>query len=102
MPCPPLGDLPDPGIKPVSLRSSALAGGSSPLMPPGKPLVIVFNYLFLVVPGVHCCARAFSSCCMHWLLFVEVRGLLLAVASLAVENRLYLGAWTSVVAAHGL
>ena len=102
MPCPPPGDLPDPGIKPVSLRSSALAGGSSPLMPPGKPLVIVFNYLFLVVPGVHCCARAFSSCCMHWLLFVEVRGLLLAVASLAVENRLYLGAWTSVVAAHGL
>ena len=27
LPCPPPGDLPDPGIKPVSLRSPALAGG---------------------------------------------------------------------------
>ena len=25
--CPPLGDLPDPGIEPMSLASSALAGG---------------------------------------------------------------------------
>ena len=25
--CPPLGDLPDPGIEPVSLMSLALAGG---------------------------------------------------------------------------
>ena len=27
LPCPPPGDLPDPGIDPVSLRSPALAGG---------------------------------------------------------------------------
>ena len=27
LPCPPPGDLPDPGIKPVSLMSPALAGG---------------------------------------------------------------------------
>ena len=27
LPCPPPGDLPDPGIEPTSLRSSALAGG---------------------------------------------------------------------------
>ena len=26
LPCPPLGDLPDPGIKPTSLMSPALAG----------------------------------------------------------------------------
>ena len=26
LPCPPSGDLPDPGLKPVSLRSPALAG----------------------------------------------------------------------------
>ena len=26
LPCPPLGDLPDPGIEPVSLMSPALAG----------------------------------------------------------------------------
>ena len=28
LPCPPPGDLPDPGIEPVSLMSPALAGGS--------------------------------------------------------------------------
>ena len=28
MPCPPPGDLPDPGIEPTSLTSLALAGGS--------------------------------------------------------------------------
>ena len=27
LPCPPPGDLPDPGIKPASLMSPALAGG---------------------------------------------------------------------------
>ena len=27
LPCPPLGDLPNPGIEPVSLTSPALAGG---------------------------------------------------------------------------
>ena len=27
LPCPPLGDLPEPGIKPASLTSPALAGG---------------------------------------------------------------------------
>ena len=32
------GDLPDPGIKPASLSSPALAASSLPLMPPGKPL----------------------------------------------------------------
>ena len=34
--CPPSGDLPNPGIEPDSLMSPALAGGSLPLMPPGK------------------------------------------------------------------
>ena len=32
------GNLPDPGIEPVSLTSAALAGGSLPLAPPGKPI----------------------------------------------------------------
>ena len=37
LPCPPPGDLPNSGIKPTSLMSPALAGGSLPLVPPGKP-----------------------------------------------------------------
>jgi len=34
----PPGDLPDPGIKPASLASSALAGGFFTTVSPGKPL----------------------------------------------------------------
>ena len=38
LPCPPPGALPHPGTESTSLTSPALAGGSSPLVPPGKPL----------------------------------------------------------------
>ena len=40
LPCPSPGDLPDPGIEPTSLISLALAGGSLPLAPRGKPIHI--------------------------------------------------------------
>ena len=35
-PCPPPGDLPDPGIKPMSPASPALAGRFFTAVPPGK------------------------------------------------------------------
>ena len=38
--------------------------------------------------GLRCCARAFSSCGERGLLFVEVRGLLIVVASRVAEHRL--------------
>ena len=38
LPCPWPGDLPNPGIEPVSLLSPALAGGYLPLVPPVKSL----------------------------------------------------------------
>ena len=44
--------------------------------------------LFLAVLGLGCCARAFSSCGEPGLLFVAVRRLLIAVASLVVERGL--------------
>jgi len=37
LPFPPPGHLPDPGIKPVSLVSPALAGRFFTTKPPGKP-----------------------------------------------------------------
>ena len=37
MPCPPPGDLPNPGIKPVFLCLLHWQAGSLPLVPPGKP-----------------------------------------------------------------
>ena len=47
-----------------------------------------FIYLFLAALGLRCCAWAFSSCGERELLFVEVRGLLIAVASLIAEHGL--------------
>ena len=48
----------------------------------------LFIYLFLAALGLRCYVQAFSSCGEWGLLFIVVRGLLIAVASL--------------VAAHGL
>ena len=45
-------------------------------------------YLFLAALDLRCCARAFSSCGERGLLFVAVRGLLIAVASLVAEHGL--------------
>ena len=43
---------------------------------------------FLAALGLCCCAQAFSNCGKQRLLFVAVRGLLVAVASLVVEHGL--------------
>ena len=58
-------------------------------------IVLFFNYflnkqiyLFMAVLGLRCCTRAFSSCGKRGLLFVAVRGLLIAVASLVAEHGL--------------
>ena len=52
----------------------------------------IFFYLLLAALGLCCCARAFSSYSEQGLLFVAVRGLLIAVTSLVA----------SLVAEHGL
>ena len=39
--------------------------------------------------GLCCCTQAFSSCGERGLLFVAVHGLLIAVASLVAEHRLW-------------
>ena len=48
----------------------------------------LFLSLFLAVLGRLCCTRAFSSCGEWGLLFVAVRGLLIAVASFVAEHGL--------------
>ena len=53
-----------------------------------KKKLINIIYLFLAALGLCCCARAFSSCGEQGLLFVAVRELLIAVASLVVERGL--------------
>ena len=49
---------------------------------------VILLFCFLAALGLHCCAWAFSSCGERGQLFVVVRGLLIAVASLAVEHGL--------------
>ena len=49
---------------------------------------IYFIYLFLATLGLHCCARAFSSCGERELLFIAAGGLFIAVASPVVEHGL--------------
>ena len=55
--------------------------------------IFIFNiylliYLSLAALGLHCWAPAFSSCGDQGLHFVAVRGLLIVVASWALERRL--------------
>ena len=50
--------------------------------------IYLFIHLFLAALGLRCCARAFSSCGKRGLLFVAVRRLLIAVASLVAEHGL--------------
>ena len=50
--------------------------------------LFIYLYLFLATLGLRCCREAFSSYREQGLLFIVVRGLLTAVASLVVEHRL--------------
>ena len=52
-------------------------------------LINKFIYLFILAAlGLRCCAWAFSSCGEQGLLFIAVRGLLIAMASLVAEHGL--------------
>ena len=51
-----------------------------------KTFVLNTFFFFLAVLGLRCCAQAFSSCGEQGLLFIAVRGLLIAVASLVAEH----------------
>ena len=49
--CPPPGDLPDPGFELRSLMSPVLQAGSLPLVPPGKPVSQVCNWVKFLTLG---------------------------------------------------
>ena len=65
-----------------NLRLQCWEAGSLPLEPPD------FISLFTAALGLGCCVQAFSSCGEQGLLFIAVRGLLIAVASLIAERGL--------------
>ena len=65
-------------------------------------LFIIYLFIYLLsVFGLHCCTWAFSGYGEWGLLFIVMRGLLIAVASLVAQH-VFLGVWASVVAARGL
>ena len=47
LPCPPPGDLPDPGIEPMSLCLLHWQAGSLPLAPPGKSFSPHYIYIYI-------------------------------------------------------
>ena len=53
-----------------------------------KNYFIILLILFLAALGLRCCTWASSSCGEQGLLFIAVRGLLIAVASLVAEHEL--------------
>ena len=71
----------------VTCRAMATGKGHS-RAPADTCRVLDFFFFFLSALGLCCCARAFSSCGEQGLLFVVVRGLLIAVASLVAEHGL--------------
>ena len=82
------GIFPDQGSNPCPLHWQA---DSQPLHHQGSPQSFLkknlFNlFLFLAALGLHCCTWAFSCCGERGLLFVVVRRLLMAVASLVAEH----------------
>ena len=61
------------------------------MQPLGLAFFFLINFLvfyFLAVLGFRCWVQAFSSCGERGLLFVAVRGLLIAVASFVAEHGL--------------
>ena len=52
LPCPPPGDLPNPGINPCLLRLLHWQAGSLPLVSPGKPHLNTDNISFSPVGGI--------------------------------------------------
>ena len=92
MSCPPPGDLPDPGIEPVSLVTPALQAHSLPLAPPGKlALTVIRGTVEREIQAEQ--KGTFLSCGM--------RTSLTAVVSPVAGHRLQ-GTRASALAAHGL
>ena len=61
LPCFPPWDLPDPGIKPASLMSPALAGGFLPLAPCGKPYIDFHLCVCVCVVYIYICKQPHSQ-----------------------------------------
>ena len=86
LPLPSPEGLPNPGIKPVSIKSPALAAGSSPPGPPGKPLFLSdsgLNPPRLLALGLTLTRLSFKNVPSF---FLEMSLLLLVCTSLVLQS----------------
>ena len=94
LPCPPPGDLLNPGITPESLTSPALAVGSFPLEPPGKHLEV--DGLDLLLERRHIGVTGRKSCIftslsvwkqlLNKFLFIGLHWVLVVAGSISVAS----------------
>ena len=70
LPFPPPGDLPDPGTKPTSFSSPALAGEFFTTVPPGQPQVLLVTHFIdeeiEVQRGNVACCPTEPGCEFRW------------------------------------
>ena len=71
LPCPPPGDLPNPGIEPMSLTAPVCQASSLPLVPAGTPYTCICS--LLVFSSVVVYHRIFNIvlCLYRWTLFIH-------------------------------
>ena len=70
LPCPPPGDIPDPGIEPTSLMSPALAGGffttsttwEAPSVPDIQPNLETYNLEYMAILRKFCPFNCITQC----------------------------------------
>ena len=60
LPCPPLGDLPNPGMEPASLMSPVWQADSLSLSPQRSPIMCVCTYM-----SVYIYTHAYTYICMY-------------------------------------
>ena len=65
LPFPPPNDLPNPGVKPVSPASSALAGRFFTTEPPGKPQIRIVGHFYYLLSFIFLFPLEFS-CVLHF------------------------------------
>ena len=88
LPCPPLGDLPNPGIKP---RSPTLQANSLPSESPGKPIYIpyiwyIYMYTIYIHTHIYIYTYTYTHICTCLFIYRIVNNLRASQLVLVVKN----------------
>ena len=80
VPCPPPGDLPDPGIEPMSLPSPAFAGRFFTMSTPWEALDLLSftqlsSYLTIINLSIHICNLSSTHTCVYIYIYIYINHL---------------------------